>query len=158
MCQRRFDQTPGAAVGVPAAGGGRYRHFMRPQPAIHDIAYSFQCAVAADAFIQFPLLTADRFGREAKKRGADLSFGSVLRERLEALDEAGALCPALFDVRQGTPVLREEQDFVPWAEYAVDEDGVKQPHPYYAYWQLLYIADAIELGQAPASLDWDPRG
>jgi hypothetical protein len=127
---------------------------MRPQPAIRDIAYSFRSAVAADAFIQFPLLTADRFGREAKKRGADLSFGSVLRERLEELDEAGALCPVLFDVGAGTPVLREELDFVPWAEYAVEEDEIKHPHPYYAYWQLLYVADAIELGQAPASLDW----
>lgn len=89
---------------------------MRPQPAIRDIAYSFRSAVAADAFIQFPLLTADRFGREAKKRGADLSFGSLLRERLEELDEAGALCPVLFDVGAATSVLREELDFVPWAE------------------------------------------
>jgi hypothetical protein len=127
---------------------------MRPQPVIRDIAYSFRRAVAADAFIQFPLLTVDRFGREAKKRGADLSFGSVLRERLEEFDQVGALCPVLFDVGTGTPVLREEVEFVPWTEYSVDEDGINHPHPYYAYWQLLYVADAIDLGQAPVSLDW----
>ena len=127
---------------------------MRPQPSEREIAYSFHQAFDGDAFDQFPLLDADRFGREAKKRGVDLSFGASLRERLQRLDEVGALRPVLFDVGEDVPVFREEVEFVPWSRYAVEEESFSRPHPFYSHWQLLYVNEALELGRAPAHIDW----
>lgn len=132
----------------------RQHHCVRPQPPKREISYSFRQAVETGAFHQFPFLDADRFGREAKKRGANLSFGSTLRDRLEELDEVGALRPVLFQMAPDIRVLREETEFVPWTEYLVEDDGISRSHPYYVYWQLLYVYDAIELGRVPASIDW----
>jgi hypothetical protein len=128
---------------------------VRPQPPTREIAYSFRRAVDADAFHQFPLLDADRFGREAKRRGVNLSSGSTLRRRLEQLDEVGALRPVLFEGGTDTCSLREARGFVPWAEYLVENPSATRPAPYYSYWQLLYVSEAVELGYVPSlSIDW----
>jgi hypothetical protein len=59
----------------------------------------------------------------------------------------------LFE-RAGEPVLREEHEFVPWAEYQVSEDYDTRTKPRYCQWQLLYVKDAVSLGTAEVSLDW----
>lgn len=117
------------------------------------IKYSFRAAQHSGAFVQLPLRPADAFGKAAKERGVDLSFGQSLREKLEELDEVGALCPVLSE-RAGEPVLREEHEFVPWAEYQVSEDYDTRTKPRYCHWQLLYVKDAVSLGTAEVSLDW----
>jgi hypothetical protein len=115
-------------------------------------AYSFRRAHEAGAFQQAGLLTDDQFGKEAKARGASLSFGSTLLRRLEELDQAGALRPVAFLGADDEIVFREEREFTPWANYALD--GVaRRPRARYSHWQLLYVRDAIDLGQARMSVD-----
>lgn len=117
------------------------------------VKYSFRAAQESGAFVQLPLRTADAFGKAAKERGVNLSFGRSLREKLEELDELGSLCPVLFE-RAGEPVLREEHAFVPWAEYQALEEYDTRAKPHYCQWQLLYVKDAVSLGTAEVSLDW----
>jgi hypothetical protein len=36
-------------------------------------------------------------------------------------------------------IFRDEQDYVPWSEYAVPEWGGPVPQPRYSPWQFLYL-------------------
>jgi hypothetical protein len=129
---------------------------MRVQPAATEIRYTFRAANENGGFQQFPLLSADAFERAAKRRDAQLSVGSSLLENLELLDKAGAFQPVLFELEDGVHIYREEQGYQPWTSYAYSDydDLPPKARPYFAYWQLLYIYEAIDLGRAPVSLDW----
>jgi hypothetical protein len=126
---------------------------FRSRPNAREVQYSFRAALEGDAFHQLPALDVRAFGKAAKQRGANLSFGSTLRSRLEELDRSGALSPIYFDVGS-EPVLREEHDFVPWSEYEVADDYASQPRPFYAHWQLLYLQEAVDLGRVEVTLSW----
>jgi hypothetical protein len=118
-------------------------------------AYSFREAYETGAFGELDLITAENYGREAKKRQVDLSFGRRLYTNLEALDEAGAVCPIAFaDPTAEALIFREEVPFAPWETYAVDELGTRRPQPFYSPWQLLYLKEAVELGQVQAPVEW----
>jgi hypothetical protein len=124
------------------------------RPAKLPVNYSFRAAQESGAFDQLALLSADQFGKAAKERGVNVSFGNSLRDKLEELDKIGSLSPVLFDGADGEPVFREEQDFVPWSEYQVDEDFYSRAKPYYCHWHLLYIEDAVSGGTVEVTLDW----
>src|SRR5262245_58122705 len=117
--------------------------------------YSFERAFEEEAFLQLPLVTWERFGREAKARGVDLSFGSPLREQLEELDRSGALQPIAFVVsRPGVDeyTFRETVEYRPWDDYPR-----RDPWParvLYSHWQLLYVEEAVEFGAAKVSSKW----
>jgi len=119
--------------------------------------YSFERAYEEDAFLQLPLITWERFGRDAKERGVSLSIGSTLREQLQDLDRTGALRPIAFRI-PGPPgydelVFREGVEFKEWDEYP-SGDELWSHRVLYCHWQLLYVAEAVELGIAEVSVDW----
>lgn len=115
-------------------------------------AYTVRRAYEADAFHQFPLLDPGRLRREADERGLRIPIDPY--EELERLDREGAFSPLLFDA--DPVVFREEHDFVPWQELAVD-DGMRETpraHPLYSPWQLLYLRDALRLDKVDVNIEW----
>lgn len=115
-------------------------------------AYTVRRAYEADAFHQFPLLDPGRLRREADERGLRIPIDPY--EELERLDREGAFSPLLFDADE--VVFREEQDFVPWQDLAVDDGMHKTPraHPLYSPWQLLYLRDALRLDKVEVNIEW----
>jgi hypothetical protein len=123
-------------------------------PTVRRVSYSIRRAFETNAFAQFDVVDDRKFVRLAKDRGVHLgSYGS---NELEHLDELGALRPlAFWSERWGPPsVFREETPFVPWDEYAIDEDGFRRTVALYSPWQLLYLKHALDLGTTPASVEW----
>jgi hypothetical protein len=111
-------------------------------------SYTFRKAYEGDAFQQADLLTWEAFGRQAKHREIDLSFGSTLRSQLEDLDRSGALRPLAFEKEDGEILFREEVDFAPWDTYEfLARWKVSKVLAYYSHWQLLYLHDAREKGR-----------
>lgn len=120
-------------------------------------SYSFRLAHETKAFAQFQLVDDRKFVSLAKERGIQLGLGSTGASSLERLDELGGLKPIAFG--SGGPwreplVFRDETEFVPWATYAVDDDGFRRATALFSPWQLLYLKRALDLGTAPASVEW----
>jgi len=111
--------------------------------------YTFRRAYESGAFLQLDLIGSDAFGRQAKDRGIDLWFGTRLRENLEALDEAGALCPVAFVDPSSSHeyVFREILPFRAWETYAVQNFGTRTPRAMYSAWQLIYLKQAVRGGE-----------
>src|SRR6476469_6381491 len=89
------------------------------------VNYSYRKAYESGAFHQFPLITPSKLSSEARNRSINCSFGSTFVELLERIDEAGALCPILFETAddngESMIVFRDEVEFVPWSTYAIDD-------------------------------------
>jgi hypothetical protein len=121
------------------------------------VGYGFRRAHETNAFDQFPLITPSKLRSEARDRGIQCSLSAFVEE-LERLDREGAFRPVLFEAVDAdgadTIVFRDEQDYVPWREYAVPEWGRDVPHPYYSPWQLLYLNDAVELQETSVPIEW----
>jgi hypothetical protein len=117
--------------------------------------YGFRRAHEAGAFMQSRLMDVGAFGRVARDRGILTWIGSTLHEGLESLDRLGALRPVLFDLDDTGQVFRDEVGFEPWETYKVrGPHGYAAVHAYYSEWQLLYLNDAIETGQARVPIEW----
>lgn len=117
--------------------------------------YGFRRAHQAGAFTQARLMDVGAFGRAAKDRGILTWIGSTLREGLEELDRLGVLRPVLFDLDDDGHVFRDEVGFEPWETYEVrGPHGYVAVHACYSEWQLLYLKDAIETGQARVPIEW----
>jgi hypothetical protein len=124
-----------------------------------SVRYSFRAAYESNAFHQFQLADPAKLSREARERAIKCSaFASTFSEELERLDREGAFRPVLFEVvganGNNAIVFRDEVDFTPWDEYAVDDGVTIKPRPYYSPWQLLYLNDAIELTKAEVPVGW----
>jgi hypothetical protein len=118
--------------------------------------YGFRRAYETNAFDQFPLITPSKLKDEARDRGIERA--SSFLEELERLDREGAFRPVLFEVVDADGaeaiVFRDEQDYVPWSEYAVPEGDRVVPRPRYSPWQLLYLHDAVELPKTSVPIEW----
>jgi hypothetical protein len=122
------------------------------------VNYSFRRAHETNAFHQFPLIMPSKLRSEARDRGIRPSFVSTFVEELERLDREGAFSPILFETVDAdgadTIVFRDEGDYVPWSEYAIDDGFAVAPRPYFSPWQLLYFNDAVELPNTSVSIEW----
>jgi len=106
--------------------------------------YGFRRAYEANAFHRFQLIGPSKLSSEARDRGVDCSaFSSTFVPELERFDREGAFRPVLFETvdSDGNDLLvfRDEVEFRPWQEYAVDDGVTKAPRPLYSPWQLLYL-------------------
>jgi hypothetical protein len=123
--------------------------------ATRSVRFSFREAFDSNAFHQFQLIDASKLSREARERGIRISLSG---EELERFDRAGAFRPVLFEIVDAdgndAVVFRDEVDFVPWREYAVDDGVTVKSRPHYSPWQLLYLNDAIELQKAQVAVEW----
>lgn len=122
------------------------------------VNYGFRRAHETNAFHQFPLITPSKLRSEARERGIKCPMGSSFLKKLERFDREGAFSPILFEAMDvddtETIVFRDEVEYVPWSEYAVDDGTVVAPRPRYSPWQLLYFNDAVELSNFSVSIDW----
>jgi hypothetical protein len=129
-----------------------------PPTAYTFVNYSFRRAHETNAFHQFPLITPSKLPSEARDRGIRPPFASKFVEELERLDREGAFSPMLFEMVDAdgadTIVFRDEGDYVPWSEYAIDDGFAVAPRPYYSPWQLLYFNDAVELQHHSVPIEW----
>jgi hypothetical protein len=119
--------------------------------------YGFRRAHETNAFDQFPLITPSKLRSDARDRGIQCSL-STFMEELERFDREGAFSPILFEA-VGTDgadaiVFRDECDYLPWSQYAVDDGRAAAPRPYYSPWQLLYFNDAVELPKTSVPVEW----
>jgi hypothetical protein len=122
------------------------------------VNYSVRRAHETNAFHQFPLITPSKLRSEARERGIQCSMGSAFIKDLERFDREGAFSPILFEAMDvddtETIVFRDEGDYAPWSEYAIDDGMVVAPRPYYSPWQLLYFNDAVELQHHSVPIEW----
>jgi hypothetical protein len=122
------------------------------------VNYSFRRAHETNAFHQFPLITPSKLRSEARERGIQCSMGSSFIKGLERFDREGAFSPILFEMVDAdgadTIVFRDEGDYAPWSEYAIDDGFAVAPRPYYSPWQLLYFNDAVELQHHSVPIEW----
>lgn len=147
-------------VARPAGSGAGVSLVYALDVAVHDHdqaveRYGFRRAHEAGAFMQARLMDMTAFGRAAQDRDILTWIGSTLRDGLEDLDRLGALRPVLFDLGDEGQLFRDEVGFEPWATYEVrGPHGYAATHAYYSEWQLLYLKDAIESGQARVPIEW----
>jgi hypothetical protein len=123
------------------------------------VRFNIRAAQASNAFHQFSLIGPSELSREARDRGIDCAASaSRFIEELERFDREGAFRPLLFQTVDAagtdTIVYRDEVDYRPWDEYAVDDGVTLRPRPHYSPWQLLYLNDAVEWPAARVSIEW----
>jgi hypothetical protein len=134
-------------------------------PDLPTVAPSYSELFAVGCFGQRPLISDRKLREAALNRGRDLPL-FPRRDCLEPLDQSGGFCPIGFLQTNFTPettwlhpdpelmVWREERLFQPWEQHGwhLRDDYHVNVSERYSPWQLLYLADALDVWGRRASL------
>jgi hypothetical protein len=135
--------------------------FLRLPP-LPEVPTPWRDLYSAGRFAQRDLTWASNFNTWARERGLFFGPGTATLERLDVADVfqpivfslGGYFGDAKYDPKAVDHlVFREEQLAQPWSAHAWDADGFATTTALYSPWQLLYINEALDGGEADFGLD-----